>query len=316
MRKIVHFSLASHDEVIYRDEADLGRGFNCLAEACLETDSRLLADGLMSTHHHGIAQTDDCKALIHTERYAYTRYFNARYGRKGRLGEQKPFMLTIEGAFHLLVALNYVNRQGLHHGIAATPFDYPFCSANAFFRKELGKEDTRRLMPADQRYKYLPDRSSIPANVRMTDSGMLFQEDIIDTSYVEQVYITPRNYIFQMNKLSDEKWNEQQRSDGTDTPIITLELIETGVGGIDVEQLLRNENGRVNTNQMKDMDLCKLIDTVYIPRILKGGQVKSVYQLSLTQRNDLCNTLWQDIPRIYKKRTTVPQLKRCACLNY
>ena len=43
----------------------------------------------------------------------------------------------------------------------------------------------------------------------MTDSGMLFQEDIIDTSYVEQVYITPRNYIFQMNKLSDEKWLEE-----------------------------------------------------------------------------------------------------------
>ena len=42
MRKTYHVSLSSHDEVLFRNEADLIRGFNCLALATLETDSRLL----------------------------------------------------------------------------------------------------------------------------------------------------------------------------------------------------------------------------------------------------------------------------------
>ncbi len=35
------------------------RGFNCLAETVLFTESRLLAEGFMSTHRHIIVQTDD-----------------------------------------------------------------------------------------------------------------------------------------------------------------------------------------------------------------------------------------------------------------
>jgi len=315
MRETFHFSLASHEEVMYRSEADLIHGFNCLVEACLETDSRLMADGFMTTHHHAMAQTDNIKALTKTQRYAYTRYFNALYHRRGRLGEPKPFTLSIEGMYHLIVALNYVNRQGLHHGLSPTPFGYPFCSANAYFRANLGRPSPQLLMPDELRYHYLPDRSSVPKSIRMDASGMLLQEDAIDTAYVEQIYLTPRNYLFQMNKLTDEKWIEQQKSDQTNTPIITLDIIEKGVGDIDVEQLLRNENGRINPNQLTDLDLCKIIDTTYVPRLFRG-QGKTIYDLSSSQRATLCNTLWTDIPRLYKKYTNVPQLKRCAGMNY
>ena len=49
MRKTFHISLSSHNEVMFRDEADLIRGFNSLALAIMETDSRLLADGFTPT---------------------------------------------------------------------------------------------------------------------------------------------------------------------------------------------------------------------------------------------------------------------------
>ena len=138
----------------------------------------------MSTHFHSMAFTDRLKELIRIERYSYTRYFNAKYERKGRLGEMKPFILPIEGLYHITVALNYVLRQGLHHGITATPFGYPHCSANAFFRKELGRTPPEKLMPPELRYKYLPDRSSVPADFRMDASGLLLREDILDTSII------------------------------------------------------------------------------------------------------------------------------------
>ena len=117
-------------------------GFNCLALAVLETESRLLAEGFMTTHHHNLVQTDRYKELMYRSRYAYARYFNAKYSRTGQLGENKYFSLEVEGLHHTIAALNYALRQGLHHGLTSTPFEYPHCSANAFFRKELGKPES------------------------------------------------------------------------------------------------------------------------------------------------------------------------------
>ena len=45
MRKTCHLCLSSHDEVMYRSEADLIIGFNCLAIAVLETESRIPSVG-------------------------------------------------------------------------------------------------------------------------------------------------------------------------------------------------------------------------------------------------------------------------------
>ena len=99
-------------------------GFNCLALAVLETESRLLAEGFIPTHTHKLVQTDDYKELMRRERYSYSRYFNAKYSRKGRIGEKEYFRLETEGLFHTQTALSYVIRQGLHHGLANTPFAY------------------------------------------------------------------------------------------------------------------------------------------------------------------------------------------------
>ena len=65
---------------MYRSEADLNMGFNCLALAALETESRLMAEGFMTTHNHSLAQTDNFKELMYRSRYAYARYFNTKYG--------------------------------------------------------------------------------------------------------------------------------------------------------------------------------------------------------------------------------------------
>lgn len=58
MKKIYHLCLSSHREVLFRDEEDFTIGFNYLAEAAFYTESRLLADGFMSTHWHNIVRTE------------------------------------------------------------------------------------------------------------------------------------------------------------------------------------------------------------------------------------------------------------------
>lgn len=155
MRKAVHLCLSSHDEVMYRSEADLIMGFNCLALAMIESGARLLA-------------------------------------------ETSPFCLEVVGSYHLQTALNYVLRQGLHHGLSTSPFGYPHCSANAFFRKELGKDYTPALLAPSAQYKYLPDGKKLPPGYRMSASGLSIREDVIDTAYVEKEYQSVRSYAAEL----------------------------------------------------------------------------------------------------------------------
>lgn len=316
MRKTYHISLSStEDELLFRSEADLSRGFNYLAAAILQTDSRLLADGILTTHLHFLAQTDCPKELISQARYALARYFNAKYRRKGMWGERTPFILEVDGFHHTLAALNYVNRQALHHGLSSTPFGYRYCSANAFFRKQLGKEDPR-LLPPDQRYKFLPSRAFIPGSYRMDESGLLLRQDILETAHVESMYGTPRNFLFQMNKIGDEKGQQEQRVEKSSSPLITLELIEQGTPENDIAQLLRNESGKYNPNRISDLELCGLIDEIYIPRILKEVETPSIYQVDHARRVNLYNYLKETLWPSCKKFATEPQLRRCLCLGY
>ena len=313
MRKTVHLCLSSHDEVMYRNEADLIMGFNCLALAALQTESRLLAEGFITTHNHKLVQADDFKALERMDRYAYTRYFNAKYSRTGRLGEKEYFVLEVEGYSHMLSALNYVIRQALHHGLVSTPFEYPHCSANSFFRKALGKTNSTELCDTRQRYNYLPHGKKLPDSYQMTKSGLILREQILDTAYVEQVYITPRNYLYQMNRISDERMIKEQLDENS-MPPVTLDAIEQGVQDFDVRSALISEQGKVNNYSMTDLELCHIIDDILLPRYLKASDGRSIYLLSKTKRAEMANTIWRESRDSFGKKTTTAQIRRCLVI--
>ena len=327
MRTTVHLCLSSHHEVMFRSEADLNMGFNCLALAALETDSRLLAEGFLTTHYHALLQTDDFKALMRKGRYAYSRYFNSKYHRKGRLGEKQFFYTEVEGLYHTTAALNYVLRQGFHHGLSATPFGYRHCSANSFFRTALGKEGPQRILPQRQRYRFLPANCSLDMKFRMSADGLILREDVLDTRYVEEIYITPRNYLFQMNRNAGDKDIEKQREEN-DTPLITMDLIETGVPDFSVAAAKNNEFGKINRNHISDLELCAYIDRRIVPRHFPASREEaSIYLLSNMERAEICESLWQESRRMRfadggKNRSffagryvTESQLRRCMCLD-
>ena len=293
MRKTVHLCLSSHKEVMYRSEADLIMGFNCLALSVIETGARLLAEGFMTTHNHQLLQVDDWRETKHIERYAYTRYFNAKYSRRGRLGEASPFCLEVVGTYHLQSALNYVLRQGLHHGLSTSPFGYPHCSTNAFFRKELGKDYIPALLPRTSYYKYLPDGKKLPREYRMNTCGLILREDVIDTAYVEKEYQTVRGFCYLMNRLSDDKYLHDQ-VDENGLPPVTLEVIEKGVKDFDVKAALISEQGRVNTSLMTDLELCHIIDDIYLPAFAGGDVKATIYTISESRRADIGNAIVKD----------------------
>ncbi len=61
---------------------------------------------------------------------------------------------------------------------------------------------------------------------------------------------------------SGETWEKEQETDKNNMPPIRLNDIESGINGMDMRQLLSNENGRNSTKQINDISLCGLIDDI------------------------------------------------------
>ncbi len=307
MRNTYHICLASHDEVLHRSVEDYIYDVNCFAVAVHRTETRALADSFMSTHNHSCVQTDDVSTLTRIRRNAYTRYFNAKYERTGRLGEPKCFITELEGIRRIVTAVSYVNRNPLHHGLTSTPFGYRFCSANAVFRKELGKEESAQAKRQAIRHRFLPRNCSLPDSFRIDESGMILQEDIIDVRYVEELFTTPRAYLYMMNRYSDEKWLKEQLDEDPSRPAVTLDMIEKAIQNETVERMQSNERGWVNYSSMTDLQVCGIIDNDYVPRCRKS----SVYHLTDRERADIGNELW----KFYGRKTSEKQIRRCLLIR-
>ena len=303
MRNTYHICLASHDEVLHRSVEDYIYDVNCFAVAVHRTDSRALADAFMSTHDHSCVQTDDIKYFSFIRRNAYTRYFNAKYERKGRLGDTDCFITELEGIRRIVTAVSYVNRNPLHHGLTSTPFAYKYCSANAIFRRELGKGSIEPAANQHIRHRFLPRNCSLPDSFRVDESGMILQDDIIDVRYVEELYVTPRSYLYMMNRYSDEKWMKEQLEEDPLRPAVTLDTIEQASLDESVEHMKSNEHGRVNLSSMTDLELCGIIDNEYVPLYGKS----SVYHLTDGEKAEVGNKLWSR----FRRSVSEKQIRRC-----
>ena len=322
--RIYHVCLSSHEEVLFRSVADLNMGFNCLAAAAISTESRLFAEGFLTTHYHFLVQTSSLKELMYRCRYAYARYFNTKYSRSGRLGEHNYFKLEVEGTYHIQAALNYVLRQGLHHGLASSPFGYKHCSANSFFREDLGKNWTPPLLPEMYRHRYLPSNIKLPAQYRMSADGLLLREDVLDVTWVEQNYISVKRFLLQMNKVQDERDLQEQKEENGQPPI-TMETIEAGVPDFTIQEAKNYEYGKVDRRNMTDLELCSLIDNKLVPKLLKHQDPASLYMLPESKRAALFESLWNECRQarwqnnskgiFANKYVTESQLRRCLVFH-
>ena len=96
----------------------------------------------------------------------------------------------------------------------------------------------------------------------MDKSGLILPESVVDIADLEHQFSTARTFLYYMNRLTSDAWKTEQMQDETNTPPITLEAIESGVGIRDMKALLSNEHGRQNYNATSDIALCKEIDSM------------------------------------------------------
>ena len=301
MKKTFHLCLSSGDEVMFRDEEDYNRGFNCFALALHKTDSTGLVESFMSNHVHFLVQTTDPNKFMGAYRMPYAKYFNHKYGRTGSIGEPVHFSTEIEGLHHLLAAMSYILRNGLHHGLVPIAYGYPHCSINAIFQKEMGKSPRQDLIPQSSFYRHIGRNASFPERYKMSSSGLFLRESVLDIAQVENMFASPRAFDFYMNRKTSEDWIKEQGKDGNEADLVTLELIESKVQLTSIKDMLVFESGRSDYRRISDIELCLEIDKITREHFKKP----SIYALTHEEKMKIARHLRE------KYHTSSAQLSRC-----
>lgn len=304
MKESYHICFTSHQEVMFRDQEDHNTMLNLMALRSFAFDTEILAEAEMSTHVHQDVFSNRPMAYASALRMSYTKYLNRKYGRKGRLGEKYTYLLKVDGFYHQLTVLNYIFRNGLHHGAAATALGYKYCAARDLFAEDIGLlSDLPVPMSRADMASYLPRHAEFPDHFQMNADGVFVRRSFMEIRRAEQFYATPRNFLYQMNRLTDEDWIRDQEKDRTGKPI-TLEAVEPGYENR-IAQLLQNENARkFSRTRLQDMDVCRLIDRDILP----GCGVASVYQLSGSQKQRIARMLF------YEHHLPEAQIRRCLAM--
>lgn len=304
MKRTYHFCISGGDELICRTDPDYYRAFNCLALAANETESSILAEAIMSNHIHVCARSATIEDMINRFRYSYSRYFNRKYGRYGRLGENNSFISEIDGFHHLVAALCYVLRNAVHHGVSTSAFAYKHCSANALFMKERGVDPQKVIIPQKSYYRFIPRSASCPQRYKMNPDGVFLRESVLDIADVEHHFGSVRSFLFYMNRLSGEEWTKEQAKDQNNKQYITLATIEQHCNPLSINSMFHNEYGR-NILSINDIELCSIIDYKFLTRL--GS--KSIYTLSVSEKQQLLDMIRAE------HFCSEKQLRRCLNLE-
>lgn len=305
MKESYHICFTSHEEVMFRDEEDHGMFVNLMALRGYSQETEIVVDAEMSTHVHMGIFSREPQRYAAALRMSYTKYFNYKYDRKGRMGEKYTFQLKIEGHVHQMVFQSYILRNGLHHGASATALGYPYCSVRDLFMEDIGLVSERPVnMSRVDMLSRLPRHAEFPDQYQMNEHGVFTRRSFMEIRRAEQYYGSPRNYLYQMNRLTDESWSHEQLNDGTGAPLTIYDIERTDEKSI--AQMLKNESGRYySRTRMQDLDVCRLIDKDLLP----SYGVTSVYLLTESEKRQIARLLYNEY------HLPEHQIRRClVCL--
>lgn len=194
----------------------------------------------------------------------------------------------------------------MHHGVSPTPFAYHYSSANLIFQSQLGKFPDSELLDKRYQHNHVGRNVLLPDNFEMDGSGLILRKNVTAVQQVELLYASPKSFLYYMNRPSDDKWIEEQKSDNIQLQPITMELIEQGVSLTSPKQMLINEKGRNDYNRISDLKLCEEIDRI----IVNQYKAQSVYCLPYSQKQEL----YQIVKELYHVGDA--QARRCLAMNY
>ncbi len=241
------------DRVIFRGEDDYLVAICRLVACAYATASDIWSYAFMSTHFHLIVRTTDIVAFLRIFKINLSRWHNNKYnaGIRINVGIRE---LTDEGAVR--VAMNYVLKNPIHHGLVDVAFKYPYSSAHIYFREYIYRdpyysgEFSRKILQIPERLGSTMERKlfgshKLPKKYLVQDGRLVLPENFVNVSAVCTLYKTVRNYIYNMTKPLDE----EIRMFGADRDSINLRESRVSLFG-----------------KLTDIQVCGIIDEYISPK--------------------------------------------------
>ena len=122
----------NNSEHVFLDKDDYSRYLQLLEKYSREYRVKILAYCLMSNHTHILAvpsATDALAGMMRVVAGRYSRYFNIKYGRKGRLWESRFYSSVIEEDPYLWQVALYIEWNPVRAGIVEKPESWRYSSA-------------------------------------------------------------------------------------------------------------------------------------------------------------------------------------------
>lgn len=264
---------------MFRDDDDYRCGISKMAMAAIKTGTRIYAYAFMSNHIHIVALTEEKSRFISVFRNSYTKRFNHKHMRSGKLGEKGYYVDHLDTHNRTLSAVNYVLRNPVHHLVSDTALGYDYCSARYLFIGDICQAaDT---LP--QKSIFIPRRTANPRHFRSDQSGMISPPSFLDIAAVERLYMTPKNFLFHINHPSyrDLESVNGCEDKGQDwTTIADVEPYEN------IDELQKNERQRSTKGSLTDLQLCATIDK-RIDNVFK----KTYAQLTAGEKRQIASEL-------------------------
>ncbi len=288
--KFYHICFTSHNEVLCRNHTDYSILFNCIVQAVINTNSKLLAYCIMSNHVHiavcteGLALTN----LVKRIRTSYTQMFNHIYQRNGSLGDPSFYRIELQGRCHTVTALSYILRNPMHHNVCANPYDYPFSSINLYFRKSLSSVPFVRYKNANiSRCRLVRRNNVLPKNMAFDSNGQILPQNIVENTIVESLFGSYNAFQYYMHRRNYEEWSLEQLSDGNNIKPISIEYIEPFLTSDEIKRAILQSPNWQREETISDLELCHIIDEEYLPYF----KVRSYAQLTHEQKKEIYTVL-------------------------
>ena len=290
---LLHICIKSEDELMHREEEDYRSGISKMALAAYRTGTRIFAYAFMSTHIHIIVQSPDVSRFISNFRNSYTKWFNCKYRRTGRLGERYFYTVSLDSLYRIIHAVNYVLRNPVHHLVTDTAIGYEFCSARYVFASDFCLNEGRFKRVRSALYS---KNVNLPDSFWLNEQGMISPKSFLEIPFVERLYMTVKNYMYNINRPS---YADLDKPNDGDKPL-NISHIESDYN---IEDLQQNERKRSVKEFIADIDICRIIDK----ELLKG---RTYAQLSDQEKKRIAGLVSRRLPRCPLK-----QIYRCLAIQ-
>lgn len=122
-------SRGDNEEVIFKEKGDYEKYLELLKKYKEHYGFKLYAFCLMPNHLHLLFELKPnltISDIMHDLNANYTKYFNAKYARKGHLFQERFKMNILEKEFYLTDIITYIHLNPISSGLVKDIADYPY----------------------------------------------------------------------------------------------------------------------------------------------------------------------------------------------